>query len=116
MICQYCSTYDNSAARDSTVIGKKRFYERYCPKKDKYIGESERICQEFRMTQYFWCNKTGNRIRPEVCARRRANDTPECIKCHQKNSLMELRRILTPEGTLRYPNIVIPTIKKRRKE
>lgn len=61
-MCQYCSTYQQTAIRTKT--------DRFCPIIAKSV-EAKNSCPKFTLSNLFWCNKNAQWMDIAVCKNRR---------------------------------------------
>jgi hypothetical protein len=89
MECRYCNTF-----RESTIrVGDKKF----CllkKTKDKMASKTDKACNEFTMSEIFWCKMEGMQQSLAACAHREEKPElwPDCVKCRQKRDIKEAKR------------------------
>jgi len=91
MECGYCNTF-----RESTIkVGDQKF----CllkTTKDKMVSRTDPACEEFTMSEIFWCRLNGMQQTVAACAHREEKPElwPECVKCRQKREIKETKRFV----------------------
>jgi hypothetical protein len=86
-LCMYCKTYQESTKR--TVIDDETC--RLCTVNKKFVHKGE-SCENFSLSNLFWCIKWEHFQNVKVCAIKRLKRKEDCLNCKQGRELAEIRK------------------------
>lgn len=116
MKCHYCLVFQECPSNlRSTVIGvpwmsgnkgKYIVSSRFCRTIKKEVLSETEICDDFKPSKTFWCNKSGYWLSLKACVYRSNNDSPDCYGCSQREEILSILRLVSINA--------IPKLKRRK--
>jgi len=93
--CQFCKDFFHLPIVDHIVDYKGRpiHSKRKCPERKRLVTYETEACPNFKLTNYFLCNKTDNFIHIRACPKR-IKWWPEICKisCSQRHQVLNILR------------------------
>lgn len=113
--CRYCIEFVNSIRRlePKIVDGEKKKVpnRRLCDATKQWVEEDGEMCEEFKTSNNFWCDKLQQCMDIDSCRNRRAKKlTRHCRKCSQYNDIIDTLRM---RGKSAKAIVTKPILKRR---
>uniref|UniRef100_A0A6H1ZA61 Uncharacterized protein n=1 Tax=viral metagenome TaxID=1070528 RepID=A0A6H1ZA61_9ZZZZ len=92
MWCEFCNMYQCADKRvveiESGEVPKINYY-RYCTTLKKNVEFNSESCGKFSLTDFFYCRKKNQRLKPDLCLSRRKNGYEGCVRGCRQGKFLE---------------------------